>query len=127
VPDGAISVKGLRELNSAFGKISADLRYELRGVLAEAGEPVRTRAESLAQSEIRNIGDHWSRMRLGVTTSLVYVAPMSRRRRGAKSARPNLAPLLMDRAMQPALEQAAPEVYGLIDVMLGRLSDENGF
>jgi hypothetical protein len=125
VSEGAVSVKGLRELSRAFGKLSVELKQELRETLAAAGDPVRARAESLASSEIRNIGDHWSRMRLGVTTSLVYIAPASRRRRGSK--RPNLAPLLMDRAMQPALDQEAPAVVGLLDAMLGRLSDENGF
>lgn len=125
--EGAVSVKGLRELNRAFAQLSADLRHELRAELAAAGEPVANAAEQLALANISHIGDHWSRMRVGVTTTLVYVAPRSRRRRKASYARPNLAPLLMDKAMQPALEQKAPEVYGLIDVMLGRLAGENGF
>lgn len=120
-----IRVKGLRELSSSFGRMSVDLKAELRGELAAAAEPVRSTAEQLAGSNIRNIGDQWSQMRTGVTTSLVYVAPKRRRRRG--SPRPNLAGLLMDRAMQPALDEKASEVYGLVDVMLGRLAGENGF
>jgi len=122
---GEIRVQGLRELSTAFGRLSAELKAELKAELAAAAEPVRARAEALATSEIRNIGPTWSRMRVGVTPGVVYVAPKSRRRRG--SPRKNLAPLLMDRAMQPALEQEEPEVVGLLDAMLGRLSDENGF
>lgn len=121
----AIRVQGLQELSRAFGRISADLRAEVRSELAAAGEPVRARGESLARSDIRNIGDRWSQMRIGVTSSLVYVAPKARRRRG--SPRPNLAPLLMDKALQPALDQSAPEIVAHMDAMLGRLAGENGF
>lgn len=127
---GEIRVQGLRELNSAFGRLSAQLKAEIKGELSAAAEPVRARASDLASSEIRNIGDLWSQMRVGVTTSLVYVAPKQRRKRGhagPRYARPNLAPLLMNRAMQPALDEKTPEVVSLLDVMLGRLSDESGF
>lgn len=122
---GEIRVQGLRELTSAFGRMSVQLKRDLAGELAVAAEPVRSRATDLAQTEIRNIGDRWSQMRVGVTTSLVYVAPKARRRRG--SPRPNLAGLLMNRAMQPALDEKAPEVVGLLDAMIGRLGGENGF
>lgn len=122
---GEIRVQGLRELTSAFGRMSIQLKRDLAGELAVAAEPVRSRATDLAQTEIRNIGDRWSQMRVGVTTSLVYVAPKARRRRG--SPRPNLAGLLMNRAMQPALDEKAPEVVGLLDAMIGRLGGENGF
>lgn len=122
---GEVRVQGLRELNAAFGRLSVELKAELAAGLAAAAEPVRSTAEQLAGSNIRNIGDQWSQMRVGVTSKVVYVAPKRRRRRG--SPRPNLAGLLMDRAMQPALEEKAVEVYTLVDVMIGRLAGENGF
>lgn len=130
MPAGEVRVQGLRELNAAFGRISTQLKRDRASELAAAAEPVRARATDLAGSEIRNIGDQWSQMRIGVTTKVVYVAPKQRRKRGhsgARYGRPNLGTLLMNRAMQPALDEKAPEVYGLIDVMLGRFAGESGF
>jgi hypothetical protein len=103
----AVRVKGLRELQRAFSVADKKLAKELRSRLRDVAEPVRADAERLAVQEIRNIGIPWSRMRVGITRSLVYVAPVER---GVKSKgrasrrRPNLADLLMGRAMSPALE-----------------------
>lgn len=124
MPFEGVRVQGYREASRAFAKMDAELKAELTGGLKEAGEPVRAEAETLAVSNIRNIGDRWSRMRLGVTTSVVYVAPSARNRGG--SPRPNLAGLLMDKAMSPALQAKEPEVVALLDAMLGRLAGEAG-
>src|SRR5690242_2565980 len=104
----AVHVEGLRELQRAFALISNDLRRDLRKQLAAAAEPARSRAESLAVSSIRNIGGKWSRMRLGVTTSAVYLAPKAHRAGG--SPRPNLGPLLMKDSMLPAATETLPEI-----------------
>lgn len=120
-----VRVQGLRELQSAFARIGGEVQGEIREGLVKAAEPVRGRAETHAVQEIRNIGSAWSRMRIGVTTKLVYVAPAMRRRRG--TPRPNLAPLLMNRAMQPALDESAPEVVAALDFVVDRLAGENGF
>lgn len=122
---GEVRVEGLRDLNRAFARLGAGVKKELVGELALAAEPVRAAAVELAVSGIRNIGPRWSQMRVGVTQSLVYVAPKSRRRRG--SPRPNLAPLLMDRAMQPALDENKEEVVTRLGLMIDRLGGESGF
>lgn len=122
---GAVRVEGLRDLNRAFARLGAGVKKELVGELALAAEPVRAAAVELAVSGIRNIGPTWSQMRVGVTQSLVYVAPKARRRRG--SPRRNLAPLLMDRAMQPALDENQAEVVGRLELMVDRLGGESGF
>ena len=120
-----VTVDGLADLNRALRRtdkqIRAGVRKELRGV----AEPVRKDAERLAASEIRNIGHDWSRMRTGITTNLVYVVP---RKRGVKRhddprKRKNLNPLLMDRAMQPALDKHAHEIEQSFDDMLDRVAD----
>jgi hypothetical protein len=50
-------------------------------------------------------------MRVGVTRHTVYVAPKQRAGRGGPGrGRPNLAGLLMDRAMLPALKTNAPRI-----------------
>jgi hypothetical protein len=124
MPFTGVRVSGLRDLDRAFAKFGRDEKQALRGALASAVEPVRKRAEELADQNIRNIGPAWEQMRVGVTTKVVYVAPSRRRGRNPNLARPNLAPLLMDRAMSPALEESIPEVVELLDGVLGRLGDE---
>ena len=98
-----LRVEGLRELQRAFSVADKTLAKELRSRLRDVAEPVRAEAERLALQEISRIGIPWSRMRIGVTRSLVYVAPVERGRR-SRHRRPNLADLLMGRAMSPALE-----------------------
>jgi Bacteriophage HK97-gp10, putative tail-component len=127
VATGTIRVLGLRELQRDFKKISKELSKDLRKELVEAAAPVKKTAESLALGKIRNMpaSPRWAEMRIGVTARSVYMVPFARRR--GRSGRPNLADLLMERAMDPALEQNADEVTGRIDNMLGHLFSQNGF
>lgn len=107
VDERTLRVEGLRELQRAFSVADKKLAKELQSRLRDVAEPVRADAERLAVQEIRNIGIPWSRMRVGVTRASVYVAPVERgvkgRGRGGRR-RPNLADLLMTRAMSPALD-----------------------
>jgi hypothetical protein len=107
MPEQAVRIEGLRELERAFRLYGNGLEKGVREALTTAAEPVRTEAQSLARSSIRNIGLTWSSMRIGVTRRTAYIAPQQRGRRGGagnvRKGRPNLAPLLLDRAMQPAL------------------------
>ncbi len=121
---GAVRVNGLRDLNRALARTSKDVRLGVRKELREVAEPIRSEAEDLAKRRIRNIGPNWSRMRVGVTQDLVYIAP---RQRGVKSGprrRPNLAVRLMEDAMRPALNRHAHEVEKDLDEMLGRVSNK---
>jgi hypothetical protein len=123
----AVAVSGLRELQSAFRRTDRALEVDLRDALAEAAAPVRSDAQALAASEIRNVspGDPWAGMRIGIGRSVVYVAPVER---GAKSRgdqrkrRPNLGNLLMDRAMEPALERNEEKVERRLDQMLDEVA-----
>lgn len=124
---GEVRVEGLRDLNRAFARLGASVKKEMVGELAAAAEPVRAAAARLANQGIRNmpLSPRWSEMKVGVTQSLVYVAPKARRRRG--TPRPNLAPLLMDKAMQPALDDNQAEVVARLELMIDRLGGETGF
>lgn len=124
---GAVRVRGLRELTRDFKKISRDLSKELRKELVEAADPVKKTGEQLALARIRNMprSPHWAGMRIGVTAKSVYMAPSARR--GGGSGRSNLSGLLLERAMEPALDQNADKVAGRVDDMLGHLFDRNGF
>lgn len=107
-----VRVEGLREMNRAFARADRDMKRHLRSALKDVAEPVREDAERLAGQKVRNMGaGPWAGMRVGVTTNLVYVAPKKRGTRGrGPSRRPNLADLLMGRAMAPALEEHAEEI-----------------
>jgi hypothetical protein len=116
MPAGALRVEGLRELNRAFAVADRSLKRELTEALRDVGEPVRADAERLAATSIPRVGIAWSRMRVGITTTTVYVAPRSRRRAGTR--RPNLAGLLLDRALTPALTANVGEVERRFGKML---------
>jgi hypothetical protein len=120
----AVRVEGLRELQRSFGQIQTGLRRDLRTQLKAAAEPARTRAEGLAFT-IRNMTGPWSRMRIGVTASAVYLAPKSKRRGG--SPRPNFKLLLLRDSMLPAAEETMPEVRERLGLWLDALGGESGF
>jgi hypothetical protein len=61
-------------------------------------------------------------MRTGVTQKSVYVAPKKRGTRDTRLRRPNFAGLLMDRAMQPALDRNASGIEAAFE----RFLDEVG-
>lgn len=121
-----VRVKGFRELQRAFKQSPKDLRRESQKSLRDIGRIVADDAERFADSRIRNIGGAWSQMRVGVTQRLVYVAPKQRGTRNTTAMRPNLAPLLMDRAMQPALDENRDEVDREFGHMLDRVVDRWG-
>lgn len=116
-------------MQRAFKRADVELRNELRVGLRRAAEPVRTSAEQLAVSSIRNIGVPWSRMRVGVTQTSVYVAPRQRgvKARGGPKRRPNLFDLLLGRSLEPALAQnigkVEAELEHVIDTVGRRFSD----
>lgn len=119
MPVAAVRVRGLRDLQAAFKVAGKAEQRELRDALADAGEPVRRSAELLALGTISRIGFDWSQMRVGVTSRVVYVAPRQRSRSGnPRRKRPNLAGLLLGRAMEPALEANRTEVDRRVGVAL---------
>jgi DNA-binding Lrp family transcriptional regulator len=122
---GTVTIRGLRELQRDLRRANKDIAGELKDALSKVGEPVRVLAESNAASEISHIGPRWSRMRLGVTTKVVYIAPKSRRRGGPPRA--NLAALLRDKAMEPALESETGHVVAAIEDMLDTFGTTHGF
>jgi hypothetical protein len=113
-------------MSAAFAKADRELRLGYRRSLRDVAEPVRLDAEGLAANSITRIGPRWYRMRTGVTRNLIYVAP---RQRGVKTRgldprrRPNLGNLLMDRAMEPALNQNEERIVDGAERLLDRVAD----
>lgn len=122
---GQIRIKGQAEVEAAFLSLRKEVLAELRPALREIAQPVRELASEKAMENIRNIGAAWSRMRVGVTTKVVYIAPTSRRHGG--SPRPNLAALLMDKAMQPALDESQGEIVAKLDALVDLSAARSGF
>jgi len=113
VIDRAVRVEGLAQLRTAFRVAGSAMSKDLDAALRSAGEPVRQSAQSNATAGIRRIGVPWSRMRVGITRHTVYVAPVERgvkTRGGDRRRRPNLARLIQDRSLDPALEQNRAKV-----------------
>ena len=124
MPDPTVEVKGLRDLQRAFALAGPLAKKELRVALREVAEPIAADAEALARSNISRIGEPWSQMRVGVTQTLVYVAPKQRGRRSRgnpRLRRPNLFDLLMGRAMEPALERNAGRAEAAVAEALNRV------
>lgn len=121
MPTEGIRVEGLRDLQRAFKRADALLNRELRATLRDVAEPVRADAEQLAVDRIPRIGVPWSRMRIGVTQRLVYIAPRERgkqSRRNPLLKRPNLAGLLYGRAMGPAVDRNEHQIISGFEHLL---------
>jgi hypothetical protein len=124
----AVGLRGYRELQAAFARADRESRLFVRGEFRQIAEPIRRDAETLAAAKIRRMerSPQWAKMRIGITRNLVYIAPRQRgvRSRGADPRRrPNLAPLLMERAMEPALERHAAGIERTLDRALDRIAD----
>jgi hypothetical protein len=121
-----VYVKGLRELQAALAKADRDTRLGLRADLRNVAQPVQQDAQQLALSTITGMprSPRWAGMRIGVTRSLVYVAPRQKGTRGrVPGGRPNLANLLMSKAMEPALERNRASIERSMDAVLDRMAD----
>lgn len=120
-----LAVRGMTELVRTFNHAPADVKREFRRELKSVGEPVRITAERLATSSIRRIGPNWSKMRTGVTTRLVYVAPKQRGIKGRSTRRrPNLGTLLATRSLEPALEANRARIEHDFEQVMDRLVDK---
>lgn len=121
-----LTVHGYTDLARAFKVAGKEARVELRVAMQSVAKPVKERAAVLASTEITRMrtSPQWGQMRTGVTQRSVYVAPKQRgtRGRGGPRARKNLANLLMNKAMLPALEQTK----ALAGARLDRVLDEIG-
>ena len=138
-----IHVRGLDELKAKLRRagdgIPRDFTKELQTALQPAGEA----AHGLAVSEISHMHDRpWSKFRVVAKSKGAYMAPSQRgtsskqsraQRRGryskmsgsrlASTGRPNLAPLLLTRAMEPAFEATKPLLIARMNVVFAKYLD----
>jgi len=103
-----VRVEGLAELRTAFRRAGSEMDKDLDAALKSAAEPVRTTGQGLLRSRIKRGKIDWSALRVGITRHTVYVAPAKRRTVGSR--RRNLAPVIQEEALNPALEQNVQRV-----------------
>jgi hypothetical protein len=132
MPQSGVHIEGFDELLHDLTTIDKTLRKGFITDLDEIIEPVRVGAERLATNEIRNIGTKWHKMRSGVSRrfAVAYVAPVQRglKTRGDdRRRRPRFADLLLDRAMEPALQENEVVVELGVEKMIDRVTRQQGF
>lgn len=110
----------------AFTLAGPAARKEIRTAFRVVAEPVEHDIERLAKSEISRIGRRWWRMRIGVTTKLVYVAPLQRgvKRGNDPLRRPKFSDLMMEKAMEPGLARNEGTIADAVEVAIGRVVNE---
>lgn len=111
----AVRITGLRELERAFKLYGRGLEKGLREAMEAGAEVVRPDAVSLTRSSLKPaVNVDWSLMRVGVARRIAYVAPVQR---GNRSRRPSsrargakFKDLVIERALQPALDANVQKV-----------------
>jgi hypothetical protein len=122
-----ITVRGLRELENLAASTSRHATKVVRASFRKVAEPIRSDAQGLAEASIPRIGPKWGKMRVGVTRTLVYVAP---KERGVKvrgpdpRRRPKFADLMEARAMAPALERNEGNIEAAVEHALDDIARE---
>lgn len=119
---GTIRVKGLKELDRAFGRMAKDLRTELRQELTAAGRIVSDDARSrFAGTDARSAMGMRPRIRGGARVVV------EQRRRKTTGQHPEFGALQMRRAFLPALASKRGEVERRLERMVDQLGNDNGF
>lgn len=133
-PRGAVAVEGFRDIQRALKHAEKDIRLGWRKELRTVAEPIRATAEALGPARIRGlgVGEAWSKMRIGITQSSVYVAPRERGYRGRQGGRSDarykadqgFGEMMLARAMEPALYHHQEQVIHGLERMLDRACDK---
>lgn len=117
-----VYVKGLAEVNYLLSKADKETRLGLRKAEREVARPISGDAERLTLQNIprTRLGKvEWWEMRIGVTQTLIYVAPKQKGVRGkGPRRRKEFANLMMARAMEPALRKNEHDIEARFDHVL---------
>jgi hypothetical protein len=126
---GAVAVRGLSDLTRDLKRMAAtDLSTDLRDELRKVAEPIAYRAEQLAVSEISHMGtSSWRKMRIGVTSKVVYIAPRQHGKKVGAQKRPAFGLYLYEQAMEPALDEFAPLLNARVEKAIDNFALVNGF
>ena len=120
-----VRIKGLRELQRDFKRMSKDLDTQVTDELKKAAEPVRELAEQRILGSLTNMTQAWSIQRVGVSRAKgsVYIAPKPRRGPGG-SPRSIGGVLLFE--MEAAADAKQEGVVNALEHMIDRLGNHYG-
>lgn len=124
----AVRLRGLKETHRAFQRVEKDAGRDLRGKLRDAAKPVAADAEHNVTAAIKTITPPWAKMRVGVTSTLVYIAPKQKgvgRRGDSEKRRPNLADLMAP-PMEEALAENEKHIVRTVDDILTEMERDWG-
>ena len=115
MPEQAVRIEGLRELERAFKLYGHGLEKGLSEVLEACAEVVRPDAATFTAGIIKRSATDWTQMRVGVRTRIGYVAPVQRgtfsKRNPRRYGRGDRFKLrVIELALDPALAQNIPRV-----------------
>lgn len=113
------AVIGAKELQRAFDFAGTEMRRNIKQSIRGYAQPVARDASGIALSI--GTGTSWSRMRVGSTPQMSYVAPVNRGTKILSRKRRNFAKRVIDRAMIPALERNAPRIVEQFNALVGRV------
>jgi hypothetical protein len=116
-------------MQRALSLLEPAILKQLNADLKKAGEPVAVSAETFALEGIRNMkkSPKWANFRVGSYVGVIYIAPKQKGTKIRAKRRPNLAGLLMERAMEPALSVNESLVAGAADAAVGTAVKSMGF
>ncbi len=108
----SVSSSSVRFVNRALAHVSDEMENKARAEILAIGGLVERDAETFALTRIRNMSRSpgWADMRVGANNELVYVVPSRRGVKRGRRKRPNLAPLMLTRAMRPAKTKNETEI-----------------
>lgn len=129
-----LEVQGLRALQRSFAAVSVELDRGLRKELKQFADPIATDVERTAVRDVSGLrrarDPKWSKMRVGVTRRLVYVAEKERgrlSRHNPRLRRPEFGVYLYETAMEPVLRRHEPELAPRLTALIDGISQANGF
>ena len=123
--DVDVKVEGIDMLVRRFDMVDARVKAGMRREILAASKPVAVFARNMALANIRNMdySPKWAVMKIGIerkSLTGVYMVPKSHQlgKNRMGRSRPNLNPLLLDRAMEPAVDMMRPVVIASMDRMV---------
>ena len=119
-----VRIKGLRELQRDFKRLSKDLDKEITDELKKAAEPVRSLAEQRILGSLSKMTPAWSIQRVGVSRAKgsVYIAPKPKR--GGGTSRAIGGVLLAE--MEAAAFEKEDTVVNALEHMIDRMGNHYG-
>lgn len=118
---GAIEVRGLRQLLRVTDQLPKETKKEIRKEIRKVAEPVRDEATRLF---LANVSPDPSRTRFGISVRKAGTVSVEQRRRRSTGKHPEFGEMQMMEALIPALRNKSEEVMKGMEAVLDFLERE---